>query len=83
MASKTKFVSDFRSAVSTMIDAWSQAAALVAFHQTMGWSPGDFDALFAQDSEVTGADFDAALASVGGLATTFGSEASVLAKMKA
>ena len=83
MATPAKFVGDFRSAVTAMIDAFNNASNLVQFYQSLGWDQSHFDAALPDNGgELSAAEFVQAIGVVGTLAQTFGSEASVLAKLK-
>lgn len=81
MSSKAVYVSDLRSAVSSMIDAYTRGAALAQFGVTLGWDEADYDTVLS-GSDITAAEFVEAIASIGTLATTFAAEAATLAKLK-
>ena len=82
MSSRSVFVSDFRSAVSAMIDSYNRVMALAQHAQVMAWDEADYD-LVLGGSDISGAEFVSALTSVGTLAQTFGQDhAAILAKLK-
>ncbi len=60
MASKSKFVSDFRSVVSTILAGRDSVNNLIAYYDNMGWAQVDFDPLFV-NADITSADFVAAI----------------------
>lgn len=56
MASKSKFISDFRSAVNTMVDGYSRVSELLGQMDAMGWSADTFSAEFAS-SDISADEF--------------------------
>ena len=79
MADKAKFVSDFRSAVTTMATAYKHAAELAMLPSVLGWTQDDFASIATGD--ISASDLYDALAAINSLSTTFASESQKLAKL--
>jgi hypothetical protein len=82
MADKTKFVGDFRSAATTILDAGAQLGKLTTFATNMGWVQADFDTVCA-GTDITSADLFTAITSVASVMGTMTAQAAALAKMRA
>lgn len=80
MASPLKFVSDFRAAVSKMIDDFDQVNNLCSMYAQMGWTVEDFAAVMPEG--VTAEQFIAAVTACQGLDTGFSQLGQTLMRLK-
>lgn len=61
MASKSKFISDFRSAVNALSDSHARLQALMTFMDSMGWQGGDAFSAELASADISPEEFSAAL----------------------
>lgn len=79
MAQPVNFVSDFRSAVTAMLNSYQNAYALVNKADALGWTESTFEGLVGTD--ITAADFYDAVNEVRSLMTADASSSMVLVKL--
>jgi hypothetical protein len=81
MASTSKFVVDFREAISEMIDSYSRCIILAQFAASNGWSASDYAGSLTEPG-LTSDQFQDAINAVLGLAAAYGAESATLARLK-
>jgi hypothetical protein len=82
MASKTKFVADFRAQVTMMSDCWGMIMDLVTFYNDMGWTSLDLADNFPPGGEMTADEFVAAIGICDQLFSQWTAQAAKLGKLK-
>lgn len=81
MASKSNFIGAFRQAVTSMQSSYAQALELANEAEALGWDATTLASEFSTSSDITVAEFVAALAVIRGIETANAGIASVLLKM--
>jgi adenylosuccinate lyase len=80
MATTTKFVGDFRGQIAAMIHAMDQAESLSNFCTRMGWVEEDFESVL-QGTDITAAEFFAAVTMLTTFRTNFSATIAMLSKL--
>ena len=82
MASVSNFIGEFRQAVVSMQDAYDKAKDLAEFATALGWDETTIGNALGTSSDITGAEFVAAMTIILGIETQLAGIATPLAKMR-